>query len=66
MLIPLKRKYLTGKTVGYKSKHNDGSRRKLKRKVSDAMKVRIHATQPRMVRLVGVTGKSKMVREGVK
>ena len=62
----LKQKYLRGKLVGYKSKHNDGSRRKLKRKVSDAMKVRIQASQPKMLRLVGVTGKSKMIREGVK
>ena len=61
-MIPLKRKYLTGKTVGYKSKHNDGSRRKLKRKVSDAMKVRIKASQPDMVRLVSPKGKSKMVK----
>lgn len=62
--MKLKRKYLTGKTVGYKSKHNDGSRRKLKRKVSDAMKVRIKATQPHMIKVYGVTGKNKMIREG--
>jgi hypothetical protein len=58
----LKAKYLRGKTVGYKSKHNDGSRRKLKRKVSDVMKVRIRETQPDMLKVYSVTGKSKMVR----
>jgi len=63
MLIPLKQKYLRGKLVGYKSKHNDGSRRKLKNKVSDKMKVAIQKTQPNMVRLVSPTGKSKMVRK---
>jgi len=60
--IRLKQKYLRGKLVGYKSKHNDGTRRRLKRKVSDAMKIGIKASQPDMVRLVGVTGKSKMVK----
>jgi len=63
MLIPLKQKYLRGKLVGYKSKHNDGSRRKLKNKVSDKMKVVIQKTQPNMVRLVSSIGKSKMVRK---
>lgn len=58
----LKFKYTRGKLVGYKSKHNDGSRRKLKNKVSDKRKVEIKASQPTMLKLYGVTGKSKMVR----
>lgn len=59
----LKAKYRKYNSLeGYKSKHNDGSRRRLKRKVSDAMKVSIRATQPDMVRLYSATGKSKMVR----
>jgi hypothetical protein len=62
MLIPLKQKYLRGKLVGYKSKHNDGSRRKLKNKASDKMKVYIQSTQPNMVRVVSPTGKARMVR----
>ncbi len=58
----LKKKYTTGKLVGYKSKHNDGSRRKLKNKVSDKQKGIIKASQPDMLKVYGVTGKSKMVR----
>ncbi len=58
----LKAKYTKGKLVGYKSKHNDGSRRKLKNKVSDKQKGIIKASQPVMVKLYGPTGKNKMVR----
>jgi len=58
----MKQKYTRGKTVGYKSKHNDGTRRKLKRKVSDAMKVRIKASQPHIVLLVSAKGKRRFVR----
>ena len=58
----LKKKYTKGKLVGYKSKHNDGSRRRLKTKVSDAMKVHIKSTQPVMVRVVHPNGKARMVR----
>lgn len=58
----MKQKYTRGKTVGYKSKHNDGTRRRLKRKVSDAMKMRIQETQPKITLVVGVTGKRRFVR----
>lgn len=62
MLIPLRKKYKVGKTVGYKSKHNDGTRRKLKRKASDAMKKMITESQPRVTMVVGPTGKRRFVR----
>jgi ribosomal protein L32E len=58
----IKKKYTVGKTWGQKSCSNDSTRRRLKRKVSDAMKVAIKATQPQMVRVVSPTGKARMVR----
>ena len=58
----IKRKYTIGKTWGQKSSSNDNNRKRLKRKVSDAMKVAIKATQPNMVRVVSPTGKARMVR----
>jgi len=60
----LKRKYLQGKLTGYTSKHNDGTRRKLKRKVSDAMKKAISAQQSRVTLVVSATGKRRFVKEG--
>lgn len=58
----MKQKYTRGKTVGYKSKHNDGTRRKLKRKVSDAMKIRIKESQPNIVLVVNAKGKRRFTR----
>jgi len=58
----LKHKYTIGKTWGQKSSSNDSTRRRLKRKVSDAMKVEIKRRQPNMVRVVSPTGKARMVR----
>ncbi len=58
----LKRKYKIGKTWGQKSSSNDNHRKRLKRKVSDAMKVAIKKSQPNMVRVVSPTGKARMAR----
>jgi hypothetical protein len=59
----LKHKYTVhDKTWGYKSASNDNHRKRLKRKVSDAMKVAIKKSQPYMVRVVSPTGKARMVR----
>lgn len=58
----LKHKYTIGKMWGQKSSSNDNHRKRLKRKVSDAMKVAIKARQPHMVRVVSPTGKARMVR----
>jgi hypothetical protein len=58
----IKYKYTIGKTWGQKSISNDNNRKRLKRKVSDAMKVAIKASQPHMVRVVSPTGKARMVR----
>jgi len=58
----IKHKYTIGKTWGQKSSSNDNNRKRLKRKVSDAMKVAIKKTQPQMVRVVSRTGKARMVR----
>lgn len=58
----LKKKYTVGKLTGHTSKHNDGTRRKLKRKLSDAQKVAVHAKQPRVVLHVSQTGKRRFVR----
>jgi ribosomal protein L32E len=60
----LKKKYTVGKTWGQKSSSNDSTRRRLKRKVSDAMKVAIKKRQPHMVRVVSPTGKARMVKNG--
>lgn len=60
----LKRKYTIGKTWGQKSSSNDNHRKRLKRKVSDAMKVAIKKSQPHMVRVVSPTGKARMVKNG--
>lgn len=58
----IKNKYTIGKTWGQKSSSNDNHRKRLKRKVSDAMKVAIKKTQPQVVRVVSPTGKARMVR----
>lgn len=58
----MKKKYTVGKLTGHTSKHNDGTRRKLKRKLSDAQKVRVHALQPCVVLHVSSTGKRRFVR----
>lgn len=64
MLIPLKKKYRREiKVEGYTSKHNDGTRRRLKNKVSDAMKKRISASQPKVTLVVNATGKRRFVKE---
>lgn len=63
MLIPLRRKYTRGKLEGYKSKHNDSTRRKLKTKVSDAMKKRIAESQPLVVLVVNAKGKRRFVKK---
>lgn len=57
----LKAKYTKGKLVGNRSKHNDGSRRKLYNKVSDKRKAEIRALQPDKVKVYSATGKSRMV-----
>lgn len=58
----IKHKYTVGKMWGMKSASNDNHRKRIKRKVSDAMKVKIKASQPEMVRVVSPTGKARMVR----
>jgi len=60
----VKKKYVTGKQNSrYKSKHNDGTRRRLKRKVGDAAKLRIRASQPLVTLVLLPTGKRRFVRE---
>lgn len=61
----IKKKYLVGKLTGHTSKHNDGLRRKLKRKVtSDVVRAQIKASQPYVVLQVSATGKRRFVRGG--
>lgn len=60
----VKRKYVTTKTVGrYRSNHNDGKRRVAsRRKLSDRERAAVRATQPRVVLVIGPTGKRRFVR----
>jgi hypothetical protein len=57
-----KSKYTEPKTRGkYKPSHNDSQRRRQKHKASDRRKLEIQATQPRRVRVLLPSGKTRMV-----
>lgn len=66
MEIPLKGKYRAQRSTGrYKSKHNDGTRRRAtsRTKVNDKRKVEILASQPLVTLWVLPSGKRRFVRE---
>jgi hypothetical protein len=60
--IKLRRKYRSAVNGKYKSSHNDGQRGPGRKKATPAQKVWITARQPKMVRVMGPTGKLRMVR----
>lgn len=63
----LKSKHASDKPVGkYKSKHNDGAKRRTrpKRKATDKERAAIHATQPLVTLVLLPSGKRRFVREG--
>lgn len=63
--IALRAKYRRGgSTGGYKSKHNDGTKRRAtpRRKVSDKLKQEIRATQPLVTLALLPSGKRRFER----
>jgi len=66
--MKLKHKYTMQRTHGkYKSSTNDSVRRRVRRGpgLTDRQKAEQRASQPRMVRVLLPTGKTRMVREEV-